>query len=164
MKKILYFMMLGLSITLLASCEKDEEIGGTALQQMSGDWFVQVSDDPEQAPSGGYAHFTTYNTASNSTAEMWLDDTESYWQFKGKVNVDLSSFGFSADNVQNEYYDSQFTVLNGKILKDAATAPGSKAKTDSIYFQVKFSDSDNPDGDVYTFSGYKKTGFLEDNQ
>src|SRR5690554_6502997 len=134
MKKILYFMILGFGITLFASCEKDEEIGGTAMQQMSGDWFVLVSENG--APPDGYVHFTTYNTASNTTTEMFLDDMESYWSFKGKANVDFSNFGFSSGSVENEYYDSQFTVLSAKILKDAATEPGSKAKTDSIYFQV----------------------------
>jgi len=162
MKKIFYFMILGLGVALFSSCEKDLEIGGTATEQMAGDWYVQYSADPEHAPSGDYYYFTTYNTASNVPTEMFLDGMETFWQFKGKVNVDLSTLSFSADNVQNEYYDSQFTVLNGKILKGAATAPGSKAKTDSIYFQVKFSDDD--DGLTYTLSGYKKTGFLEDNQ
>src|SRR5690606_9083345 len=109
MKKILYFMILGLGITLLTSCEKDLEIGGTAMQQMSGDWFVEVAEN--DVLQDGYVHFTTYNTASNSTTEMWLDDMESYWSFKGKVNVDLSNFGFSSGSVENEYYDSQFTVL-----------------------------------------------------
>lgn len=153
MKNIIYIICL--SFLALTACQKDNEIGGTAVQEMAGEWFVKVNG------GGGYYHFSTYNTAENSLSQMWLDDMETFWEFKGKVNVDLNGLSFSGNNIQNTYYNSKFSVIEGKILKNAAKDLPSKTTTDSIYFKVKFSDDDDPET-VYTFSGYRRTGFLED--
>jgi len=156
MKKIFYIMLLG--VMVITSCKKEAEIGGTAVKDMSGEWFLRYSDDGGETWSD-YTHFSTYNTASNSTSEMWLDDLETFWQMKGKVSVDFTNKTFSGTDIENQYYDSQFTIMDGKVLKGAATAPASGAKTDSLYFKATF--SDDP-GAEYILAGYKKTGFLED--
>ena len=122
---------------------------------MAGDWFVQ--EDGE----GDYAHFSTYNTAANSLTEMWIDDLETFWPMKGKIAVDQANKTFSGTNIANAYQESTFTITEGKIIKGAAKAPGSRAVTDSIIFKVEFSDDDEP-GIIHTFSGYKRTGFRED--
>ncbi|WP_353183208.1 lipid-binding protein [Parapedobacter lycopersici] len=165
MKKIIgIFILLALIAT---SCQKEEKVGGTAVEAMAGEWYTTASrtyvdgDGVEQTDSYD-AHFFTYNTAANTATEIWLDDAESFWQFKGKVNVDLNSLTFASDAIQNEYYDMTFDVLNGKILKGAAKGPGSDAPTDSIYFEVKFSDDDPDITAPWVISGFKKTGFLED--
>lgn len=157
MKKILYLFMLG--VTVFTSCKKDDEVPGTAMKEMAGEWFLRYSTD-NGATWGDYTHYSTYNTASNSSTEMWLDDLESYWEIKGKVNVDLATKTFSGTDIPNQYYASTFTVTDGKLLKGAATAPASGTKTDSLYFKVTYSDDD--DNDTYIFAGYRKTGFLED--
>lgn len=162
MKKIISIFIL--SALISASCQKEEEVGGTAIEAMAGEWFVTATKTYEGEDESSYdAHFSTYNTAANNASEMWLDDLESFWEMKGKVNVDLASMTFSTSSgVQNEYYDMTFEILNGKILKGAARGPGSNTATDSIYFEVKFSDDD--DDTPWVISGYKRTGFLEDEQ
>ena len=40
MKRVLYLSMLALSI-MLTACEKDE-IGGTATEELAGEWYVNV--------------------------------------------------------------------------------------------------------------------------
>jgi len=155
-KNILYTLLAGLMIVFLGSCQKEELVGGTATKDMSGDWFVQLDG------AGDYYHFSTYNTAANSSTEMFIDDLKSFWEMKGKVAINQSNMTFSGAAVGNTYYESKFTLTDGVILKNAAKAAGSKAKTDSIRFKVTFSDDKPANGNVYTFSGYKRTGFLED--
>jgi len=158
MKKILYILLMGVAV--LSSCKKDDETPGTAMKAMAGEWFLRYSTDGGQTWSNGYTHFSTYNTAANSSTEMYLDDLETFWQFKGKVGVDLGSKTFSGTNVANQYYTSTFTITDGKLLAKAAKAPASGTVTDSLTFKVKFSDDD--DDLEYLFGGYRKTGFLED--
>jgi hypothetical protein len=142
-----------LVVLTLSSCEKDPEAGGTAVQSMAGEWWVQLDR------AGAYYHFSTYNTAANLGSEMWLDDLESFWQMKGKVNVDLATLTFSANNIKNEYYDITFNIDSGKIIQNASKGPVSKAVTDSISFVAEF--SDDP-GTKYRLSGYRRTRFSED--
>lgn len=160
MKK--YLLGICIAAFVMASCQKEEEIGGSAVEDLAGEWFVQESGDGGLTYATDYFHFSTYNTAGNASDEMWLDDMVTFWAIKGRVPVNLSSLTFgSTDSLQNEYYDIRFVVMNGKVIKKGAKAPGSNTATDSIYFQVKLSDSDPVDS-TYTFSGYKKTGFAED--
>lgn len=160
MKKILsVFILLAL---IISSCQKEEEVGGTAVQAMAGEWFVQYSEDNGETYEDNYFSVLTYNTANNSSTEMWIDDHGDFGPFKGKVRVDLSSLTFNTSEPSiNEYEDSTFQIEDGKIIKNGTKGPGSNTPTDSIFFKVKF--SDYPD-DIYYISGYKRTGFLEDEQ
>ncbi|WP_353717921.1 lipid-binding protein [Dyadobacter sp. 676] len=54
--------------------------------------------------------------------------------------------------------ESAVSILEGKIIKGAATTPGGN-KTDSIY--VKFEFKKVP-GEQYEYAGYRRTGFQED--
>ena len=160
MNRSIYIAVFALLIAL-SGCRKDPEVGGTAVQEMAGEWWVQLEGDP-----GNYYHFSTYNTAANVPTEMWIDDLETFWLMKGKVNVDIANLTFTGANVENvspDYVGSgeTFTIVGGKIIKDGAVGPASKAVTDSIYFQVSFSDDPVP-GTVYTLSGYRRTRFSED--
>ena len=80
MKKIFLFAALicGFALT---SCEKDE-IGGTATESMAGQWYVTIDavDDSGNPINQGEDYFgvgkvliLTYNTASNSANQMWID-------------------------------------------------------------------------------------------
>ncbi|MEN0056798.1 MAG: lipid-binding protein [Mucilaginibacter sp.] len=164
MKKNIAYTLLALAliITTATSCRKDREIGGTSVEAMSGDWWVQIDGE------GSYYTYYTYNTSANSKTEMILDDQEGFWgsaslgRVAGKVNVDLNTLTFSckdAPNLNKDYDDASFTVTDGKILKNAATAPGTGIKTDSIDFKIEF--ADDP-GTVYHLKGYKRTRFTED--
>lgn len=148
--KILYAIT-ALLVVFLGACQKDEVIGGTAVEKLSGEWWVQLDG------TGGYAHISTYNTAANSPTEMWFDD--GFWQAKYKVTVDPVTLKFSATEVANSDDSYPITItINGEVIPRGAKGPSSKAVTDSIYFEAKYSD----DPDTYIVSGYKRTGFTSD--
>lgn len=163
MKKlnILYAFFALVLIISSASCRKEPVAGGTVTQKLAGEWWVQFPDDDEYFGGAGYLPFSTYNTAANSPDSMFVDDLKGIWEIKGKVKIDVSNQTFSAENIVNEYYDSTFSIIDGKILTGAATAPGSGDKTDSISFSFTLSDDDVP-GTVHHAAGYKRTGFSED--
>lgn len=158
MKKTVYILLM--VVAVLSSCKKDDETPGTAMKAMAGEWFLHYSDDGGET-WGDYAHFSTYNTASNSATAMWIDDLETFYNpsMKGVVSVDLANKTFSGTNVVNKNGDLTFTITDGKLLEKAAMAPGSKTITDSLYFNVVFSDDPTV---TYTLAGYRKTGFAED--
>ena len=74
----------------MSACKKDEPVGGTAVQDLSGEWWVQIDGE------GDYYGISTYNTADNSSTQMWLNLTN-FWSLSdtetvfGKVNVNLES-------------------------------------------------------------------------
>jgi hypothetical protein len=92
MKKLVYFAALLLTAAF-TSCEK-EDVGGTATESMAGQWYCTidaVGDDGNPitvaadgvTPNSGENYFglenprtliLTYNTASNSATEMWVDN------------------------------------------------------------------------------------------
>jgi len=164
MKKHIYILTL-LFITL-SGCKKDELVGGTAVQDVSGEWWLQqeiVIDGVVETPYSdeAYVGFSTYNTADNSNTQMWFDDLQNFWAIKGKVNVNLANKTFSGEDIQNTYYDSKFSVIDGKILVGAAIGPVSKAVTDSISFTIILDDDDFPNM-VRHFKGYRRTKFSGD--
>ncbi len=139
----------------------------------------------------GTLTFRTFNTADNNTTEMWLQDPDpqtedGYWGIQTKVKVDLANMTFEAPGtvVQNAHqvetapgvfttlseltntendvvYGCGVVILGGKILKDAAHAPGSGMQTDSIIFYIKY-DDDYGNSIFNKVSGYRKTGYTED--
>lgn len=165
----------GLLVVFIAcitfACDEggDPDPGGTNVENMSGDWYVQEATDG--VGSGDYFLISTYNTANNKGTEMWIDDNLNYWWFKAKCPVNSTSLTFSGNDLESsveddddstpnviETYDITVTVTGGAIVKGGATAP-SGTVVDSITFDIEF--SDDP-GTVYTLKGYKRTGFLED--
>ena len=171
MKKVIYFTLVVVAgMLFLSSCEKDD-IGGTATESMAGEWYV-TADAIDTAGNVvypdffGLGHFKldTYNTAADSTNEMYINDNDNFWNFSTIVDVDLNAMTFQKENAENEAYDSQLTILNGQILYGAAKTP-SGSVADSIVFTVKFSDDTYPGEygyDRYRVSGYRFTGFTGD--
>ena len=149
MKKLLYInnlLLLGL-VFLGISCQKvdyDKRLNPT--YPISGDWTINVNDGT--AISGPF-FMKIYNT-SFSTDSVWIDDNSTFWQTKTKAKIDITNLTFSATDAQNEYYDSQVTYANGKIIGN-----------DSIYFEVTF--SDDPDNLTYIYSGHRKVSYEEYN-
>ncbi|WP_339735453.1 lipid-binding protein [uncultured Sunxiuqinia sp.] len=168
----LYTVLLISGLFFVTSCEK-EEIGGTATESMAGEWYVTgvaVDADGNIVYSDddlfglGHFHLDTYNTSANNTTEMWIDDNENFWDFKAKISVDLNTMTFQASDAQNEYYDMQVTVSDGKIMLGAATTP-SGMPADSIVFLVNFSDDTYPEDfgfDSYRIAGFRYTGLTGD--
>ena len=163
MKK--YFYILTLCVLALSSCKKDEEVGGTAVQGMSNEWYVQVqavnsSTGEIITPySAGYSTLSTYNTADNSSTMMWMDDSKSFYGLKAKVNVDQANKTFSVTNADELYFAIHVTIKNGKIIKDGAVGPVSKAVTDAISYEATF---DDDPATTYQFKGYARTRFVGD--
>jgi hypothetical protein len=171
MKKINIKSSLCVLLLLIAfgSCKKEANPGGTAVQSLSGEWWVKLDNGKDATGTFGpdYYSFTTYNTAANKPDSMWVDDDASqttanpFWDIKGKVGTNVSNNTFSGNAVANQDYISTFTITNGKVLPNAARAPGSGDKTDSIYFEIKFSDDPVP-STIHKVGGYKRTGFGQD--
>ncbi|MBO4753551.1 MAG: hypothetical protein J5543_03065 [Bacteroidales bacterium] len=157
----------------------------------NGDGVVDLADleSDEYAEwweerSSGVFEFRTFNTANNNTTDMWVED--GYWATQTKVAVDFNNMTFEApgtivqganevetaagvtttlaahSNTENDVvYGCGVVILGGKILKDAAHAPGSGMQTDSIIFYIKYDDDYGEN--IYTkVSGYRKTGYTED--
>ncbi len=173
MKKIFYpiFLLMALSAGLIScNVETNEEPGGTAVEQMAGNWDVTfdavdkdgnvVYDDPF-----GFGVFTvsTYNTASNSSTQMWLLDEE-WWNTKFRVDVDLKNNTFEATERD---YDLKGTgkavVTKGKVMLGAGKNLHGMP-CDSIYYEIWYNDDPNPEEngyDHYAFHGTRTTGFTE---
>lgn len=190
MKKIFLFAALicGFALT---SCEKDE-IGGTATESMAGQWYVTIDavDDSGNPINGGEDYFgvgrvlfLTYNTASNSATQMWIDDlgafdVATYYENKGYpnygikslVSIDQNALTFSSSNAENHspanMYGSEvygITVEQGKILKGAGKQ-NNGSPADSIVFYVKYTnDPWYPDDGYakYKVSGIRYSGLVE---
>ncbi len=169
MKKTVY-LLIACAGLLLASCEK-EEIGGTATQALAGEWYVSadgVDNDynvtKEKVNGSGHFLLNTYNTVENISTKMFVDDKKNFKSFKVIVDCDVNARTFTSNGwVLNEYSDSQVNIEKGQILPGAATTPhGTPA--DSIVFYVTLDDDSSVgvDYDKLRISGYRYTGFAED--
>ncbi len=183
MKKylILFLTVLAFSFT---SCDEDTEPGGTAVEKMAGDWWVtyQQSVDeynylfngtgamPDEANienwnwdyfyDDAHSQIYTYNTAANVATEMFITDKKHYWNYRVKAMVDYAAKTFTCPTTTNLAYDTDVTIIGGKVLENAATTP-SGMPADSIVFYIKFSDDEY--GFTYTkVSGFRRTGFTAD--
>jgi len=156
MKKIkrIYILIL---VLLCISCDvsNNPEAGGTATQEFAGEWVVNVLRDGN---TFNRTNIATYNTAANIDTEMWVDDLENTWGLKAKVNLDSESSTFFGENLPEIYFGVTVNITNGEIIKNGTVAP-SGAVVDSIFFNAEFSDIP---GEIWQYSGYKRTGFLED--
>lgn len=143
---------------IVAGCQKDEDIGGTAVEKLAGEWWVQLSVDG-QLISQNFFPLLTYNTADNAGNKIWLDDGEAIWPFKFKADVNAAALTFSATAAESLYSNIKINLQNGKVLMGVSKGPVSQAVTDSIYFEAEF--SDDP-GTVYQIHGYARTRYVED--
>lgn len=162
MKKILFAIM---AVLTLASCEKDE-IGGTATQELAGDWYVTVSavDDEgnlvysdDELFGMGKIHMLTFNTSDNVSNKMYVYDEKNFWGFKVQVDCDVKARTFSSNGaVANEEGDDiEVTIDGGKVLPKAGHQNNGSV-ADSIVFYVNFSDDAYPA--AYGYSKYKVSG------
>lgn len=124
MKKIVYLFAL---VLLFASCEKNE-IGGTATEAMSGQWYVHI----EAVDENGDVVFTkedmaefyelesvnfivlTYNTSDNSSDVLFVDDLANFWTFKTKTDCNLSLLTFAAPDPNKYVYAIEYGGEDGE--------------------------------------------------
>ena len=170
MKKIFYAIC-ALATLTFASCEK-EPIGGTAVEAMSGQWYVQISgvdengelllEDANLFELGSYI-LLTYNTASNRGDSLWLsairdfaDDGLDFLDYKLKIECDQGELIFDRKG-------DDVAIFGGKILPGAATTPSGQP-ADSIVYDVSI--AADPYAGVYyhhlRVSGYRYTGLAND--
>lgn len=169
MKKVKYLIFLMLAVGFF-SCETmdDPEMEYASTYPVSGEWYVrfEVQDPTDNSWAdvpgyGSYNKILTYNTASNSSDTIWIDDLNHIWSFKIKCPIQLSARTFSTpDSVLNSDPDYPINVLikNGSVHVGKGKSI-SGVTTDSIYFEIGF--TDDP-GTQYRLSGFRRTGFLED--
>lgn len=153
---VVIFMM----IVFASACKKDVPAGGTAVQNMAGDWYIKVNN------TGDYAQVLTFNTSDNSSTEMWLQTPSGLKSgatvigVKGKISVDLGSQTFSGANIANiastKTTIPTFSVANGKIVPNGTVGVNSKTPADLITFDLIVN------GVTYKIEGFHKTGYLED--
>lgn len=158
------------------SCDlgNDPEIGGTATQEVNGEYFVRLYSEPGGALYVDYTLTTISNTSANTTDKIRINDDHSIWGYNGEFNVNLSNKTFSGDRVPNAEFDAApdplafdpigtrdtvasdypkyMTITDGVIISDAVTAP-SAATTDSIAFYAT---------GHYYFDIYEVTGHTAD--
>lgn len=153
-----------MGIVIFGSCSK-EEIPMTSTVDVAGEWMV-IADiiDGDQVYEDGYGIgqmlWITYNTSSDNGKEIWLDDLGSFWETKVKVPCDIASRTFgSSTPAQNEYYDCQITVTDGKITPGGALTPSGMP---ADKFECYITYSDDPYGYKYYVHGYRRTGFVAD--
>lgn len=155
-------------VLIVASCKtEDIDPGKAANNDLSGEWFVEYNHpvyghDPFDA---GYTRLLTSTTTSQSATELIITDEENFWEFRVKAKMDIGSLTFgSADTLRDYIHDVKCLIRNGKIVKNAVTTDAGIV-TDSIYFEVWFEDLEGATGiedDKLLVSGYRRTGFLED--
>ncbi len=166
-----YILPILLMVFILSSCDKKEDFVNeeSAVVEMAGEWYVHY-DHPEFGadPFGaGYTSLITYNSSADNGTDFWINDNGNFWSYQVKIPVNLTALTFgSEDTVINAVagYDIKVLVRNGKIIKDISTRP-SGAVADSIYFELWFQDLEDATGianDHLIVSGYRRTGFLED--
>jgi hypothetical protein len=155
---------------VLVSCSTEEiDPGKAANNELSGEWFVNYDHDVfGNDPFGvGYTRILTSTTASQSATDLIITDEENFWDYRVKARMDIAAKTFGSPDTLISYvdgYDIKVLIRNGKIIEDAVTT-ASGVVADSIYFEVWFEDLEGATGipnDILKVSGYRRTGFLED--
>ncbi|MBK7628702.1 MAG: hypothetical protein IPJ16_16145 [Bacteroidales bacterium] len=164
--KIAIFCLL---LVAASGCEtyKDYEIEYSPVYPLCGEWLVRFTDTSVTPNvTSGLIVMSTFNTADNSTNQMWIRTTStssSYTgRFDGKISCDVPGKSFSGGNVQNTYYTTTpsptFTITEGIIVMDGYdTATG--GKSDKITFTMT---DTRKAGKVYKVTGFRRTRWLDD--
>ena len=170
MKKYISMMAMALMLSWgFTACdvETDEEPGGTNIEQMCGNWDVMwyaVDANGEIMDEWTDGTIFTFNKADNSTTQMWIDDQNTYYQFRFLVDIDYNAKTFSATERDYDAAGSgKAVVTNGKILLGAGKNLHGVA-CDSIAFEISFDDDNYPAKygfDHYLVTGVKHAGFTE---
>jgi len=171
MKK-LYFAIVAAAALMFVSCEK-EPIGGTAVEKLSGQWYVSVQglntdgsvlyEDEDLFGLGKFV-LITYNTAANDLDSIWIQDVDgAFWDFKVKAHCDINAGTFEIAGGPDQQHGISVDITNGKILRGAAKTP-SGMPADSITMDILFGD-DTYAGVYYDrlrITGHRYTGLAAD--
>jgi len=163
MKRYIFKIAVITVMILFSSCDMKDEFEqiNSNVVEAAGEWWVNYSTEGYES---GYTKMLTFNTADDNGDEIWISDENNFWVFKVKCPVNIDNLTFAGTDLvsaalwQGEPYDIKINISNGKIIEAVSLQP-SGAITDSIYFEIEF--EDDP-GTIYQASGFRKTGFLED--
>ena len=159
--KIIFFLVVVLSFYACDKKEDFEQVNSSTVD-VAGEWWVQYSDG--EGYESGFYKLLTFNTAADDGQEMWIHDADHWWYYKVKCPVNVADKTFTGTNMisaelyQGEPYDISINITNGKIIEGVSLQP-SGVMADSIVFNIEFEDDA---GTIYQASGFRKTGFLED--
>lgn len=156
MKKYIAFIILILSIAVISCDEKEEfeQINSKAVDA-AGEWWIKFTKPGYET---GYIKVLTFNTSADLETEIWIYDRGSWMDMKVKCPVDLNNLTFSGQGLSNIQSDNTVTISEGKITLEGGTST-SGLVTDAISFKIEMSDEP---GVVYTATGHRKTGYIED--
>lgn len=170
MKKNIFYLLI--AILIFASCDEKEEWEqiNSSVMELSGEYWVHYDHETygEDPFGAGYTKILISNTAADNGNEIWLSDDGHFWDYKVKLPASVSSLSFGTDQEVTsivEGYEIQVKVTNGKLIHDAVTNLASGVTADSIYFEIWFDDLEGATGienDKLIVSGFRKTGFIED--
>jgi hypothetical protein len=158
------YILLAIAAITFASCQPDPEPGGTATQDVAGEWWVQYYEDDgagNLTQLSDYLKLSTFNTAANTPDSIWISDLAHFWDIQVKVPLNYSAKTFAIEEGDNVSYASKVTIRDGKVLLGQGKS-SSGVKTDSIYVKMLFDDDTTPYGTIYVAAGHRRTGFLED--
>lgn len=167
MNKLKIFLVCCLLISFSA-CEtySDPEIEYSVIFPLSGEWIGDITGSDGSADK---IIVHTYNTADESTTQMWLrvykyngvtgTTTGAPYAIRGKVNINLQEKAFSVTNELNNLTTAnKFSVQNGVVKLESVTTP-SNTKADGITFT--YTSERTPDV-TYTVSAFRRTNWPED--
>lgn len=166
-----YILFIAFIAFIFSSCDKKAEYENemSAIVDVAGEWFVTYDHTVYGPDAWGIGHtaIVTYNTADDVDNQMWVSDLGNFWPYTGKVPVDLTTKTFgSEDTIISADDGLKMLIRNGQIFEGTVTHLPSGAITDSIYFELWIEDLEaNGTGipnDTLFVSGYRRTGFLED--
>lgn len=154
------YILFAFCLPVFLSCDlgTEPDIGGVEIEEMTGEWWVTFTVDGDDIYGLGHTLISTYNTAGNTTTEMWLDDLGHTWQYKLRVPINLEAQSFAGTDIDEQYHGITATVSGGLITEMDTESSGGNI-TDGISFNIVF--SDDPET-TYHIAGYRRTGFQED--
>jgi len=168
--KIICFIVGFVVLPLSISCDDDRgyddyDAGQTQLQPMSGEWFINITDEATGEVLVAHALHRTFD---DNNGRLFISDRDysdttpplSYfgWWLESRVDVNPQEMSFSGVNEENFADGSLVNITDGIIIKNGGQSR-TGVITDSIFFRAEF---DYDPGTVLVFSGHKRTGFVED--
>lgn len=168
MKKFIYIFTMLFAVVFSAcnSEDLDYDIEYTPIHPIGGQYRISIVDEAGVTVASKTDCYLS-NTSAYDTDKCWIrignynTAASNAYAINGKIACDVKSLTFSgtamnlAGNVASS--DENFTVTNGKIELNGATAP-SGTVCDGISFTFT---RDNFPGKTYTVTGYRYTGWTE---
>lgn len=160
MNRYLLSIIIASLVMGLFSCETMEEpdIKNTSTWPLNGEYWVKYEDPAGNAIFSTRHKMIITNTSANKGDSILVSDQGTGFKFKAAANMEGLSFNVSDYPVDDT---TNLSISNGKLMVDATQTKSEKVVTDSLYMEMEVV---TPSGtQQLTISGYKYTGWPEDN-